>query len=478
MKQVILLLQSHLTHSTISEIRDYALYLGMKLPEDNDLLYLAKEGLKAPLPAGWKAHRTKEDEIFYLNEETGQKTWEHPCDEFYRKQYFQMKALTSRTGGKREEQKHMKQLQMQQKLMLSSNIQLSTGSINGKLNVPTSKAENPGANLNYSTNISNFCDHSILINQYNRGNDSTVIKGSPVFERHEQTPSPIGNKKGGSNAKFFNSGGSEDILPKDQDGDELSSLSKCDFDEFKELDEEDELEKLNAACNEFNHDELEDHIPSKDEKKSHPERFMSENDEESLNLSEFNLEFECKSRREPSRADCYTNRGPKSQRQQAVDTYREREVYQQKLQKEIEIIDKEYEERLTTFNQELNIKFEEFQKDKNEIFEEEKLRMEQNFREELERLKQELNEENESLVDEKAEREKIEHELKAQIGKLAEESKQQIEQEYKRKEISLETSGKEAIQIQLEEQEKEFSTIKLKEKQVFQIFIFEVFIPS
>lgn len=36
---------------TEDEILDYAKWLGMKLPEDRDFIYIAKEGLKAPLPS-------------------------------------------------------------------------------------------------------------------------------------------------------------------------------------------------------------------------------------------------------------------------------------------------------------------------------------------------------------------------------------------------------------------------------------------
>lgn len=36
------------------EIRDFAIHLGMKLPEDNRYLDLAREGLKAKLPDEWK----------------------------------------------------------------------------------------------------------------------------------------------------------------------------------------------------------------------------------------------------------------------------------------------------------------------------------------------------------------------------------------------------------------------------------------
>ena len=39
---------------SVQEISDYALYLGIDLQEDYDLIYIAKEGLKAPLPPPWK----------------------------------------------------------------------------------------------------------------------------------------------------------------------------------------------------------------------------------------------------------------------------------------------------------------------------------------------------------------------------------------------------------------------------------------
>ena len=35
---------------TQEEIEEYAKYLGMDMQQDRDLFYIAKEGLKAPLP--------------------------------------------------------------------------------------------------------------------------------------------------------------------------------------------------------------------------------------------------------------------------------------------------------------------------------------------------------------------------------------------------------------------------------------------
>lgn len=59
--------------------------------EDKELLYIAREGLKAPLPKSWKPIRTREGEIYYYNFDTQQSQWEHPCDEYYKKVYREKK---------------------------------------------------------------------------------------------------------------------------------------------------------------------------------------------------------------------------------------------------------------------------------------------------------------------------------------------------------------------------------------------------
>merc|ERR1719387_289294 len=58
---------------------------------DTDFFYIAKEGLKAPLPPPWKPCRTADNEIFYFNFSNGESVWDHPCDEFYKTQYLEAK---------------------------------------------------------------------------------------------------------------------------------------------------------------------------------------------------------------------------------------------------------------------------------------------------------------------------------------------------------------------------------------------------
>lgn len=59
---------------------EYAQYIGIELPEEEYLLYLAEEGLKAPLPDPWKPCKAEDGEIYYFNFATEESTWEHPCD--------------------------------------------------------------------------------------------------------------------------------------------------------------------------------------------------------------------------------------------------------------------------------------------------------------------------------------------------------------------------------------------------------------
>ena len=85
-------------------VRDHAEYLGFA-PGDEDFLWLAREALLAPLPAGWAsvaapagaagggAAGTASDsanappDLYYVNAATGESTWDHPLDDAYRARY-------------------------------------------------------------------------------------------------------------------------------------------------------------------------------------------------------------------------------------------------------------------------------------------------------------------------------------------------------------------------------------------------------
>ncbi|CAM9112685.1 unnamed protein product [Laminaria digitata] len=74
-------------------IREHAVMMGMLLPEDEDLLWIAEESLLAPLPEGWV--QLKDDQSghpYYYNQTSGDSSWDHPRDGFYKEIYRQKKA--------------------------------------------------------------------------------------------------------------------------------------------------------------------------------------------------------------------------------------------------------------------------------------------------------------------------------------------------------------------------------------------------
>ena len=66
------------------EILEYATTIGINPSNEPDLLWIAREGINAPMPKQWKACQDVGGEIYFFNFETGASIWEHPCDEFYR----------------------------------------------------------------------------------------------------------------------------------------------------------------------------------------------------------------------------------------------------------------------------------------------------------------------------------------------------------------------------------------------------------
>lgn len=78
------------------EIEEYAVYIGLDPTQDSDLLYIAREGLKAPLPAPWKPCETQDGAVFYFNFDTQESLWEHPCDLFYKERARELKAAKAK----------------------------------------------------------------------------------------------------------------------------------------------------------------------------------------------------------------------------------------------------------------------------------------------------------------------------------------------------------------------------------------------
>ena len=98
---------------TQDEVIEYAKWLGMDLEADKSLLWIAREGLKAPLPENWKPCKTTDtEEIYYFNFATGASTWDHPCDEYYRTLYEEEKK---KKGNKHQTEEKKAQQEREKK---------------------------------------------------------------------------------------------------------------------------------------------------------------------------------------------------------------------------------------------------------------------------------------------------------------------------------------------------------------------------
>jgi centrosomal protein CEP164 len=117
---------------------------GQDLEADKELLWVAREGLKAPLPADWKPCKSPEGEIYYFNFTTGERcggalvrpdlvpaalltppapppyrpcsVWDHPCDEYYKQTYKDEKEnLAKRKAKDAEEERKRKEEKKERK---------------------------------------------------------------------------------------------------------------------------------------------------------------------------------------------------------------------------------------------------------------------------------------------------------------------------------------------------------------------------
>ena len=93
---------------TQDEILEYAKWLGMDSDKDHELFWIAREGLKAPLPENCKPYQTGDHEIYYFNFATGESVWEHPCDEYYRNLYHEEMEKKSKKDEEKVKKKEDK----------------------------------------------------------------------------------------------------------------------------------------------------------------------------------------------------------------------------------------------------------------------------------------------------------------------------------------------------------------------------------
>lgn len=82
---------------TEEQVLEYAEFLGMDLKTERHLLWIAREGVAAPVPPPWKTC-TNKGEVFYFNLATEESSWDHPCDEQFRALLEEHRKLPGKPG--------------------------------------------------------------------------------------------------------------------------------------------------------------------------------------------------------------------------------------------------------------------------------------------------------------------------------------------------------------------------------------------
>lgn len=75
-----------------STLPRYAVYLGMDLNEDIELLWIADEALQAEDPEGWDSAESPNGDVYYIHAVTQQVLWQHPLDYSYQQKYLAHKG--------------------------------------------------------------------------------------------------------------------------------------------------------------------------------------------------------------------------------------------------------------------------------------------------------------------------------------------------------------------------------------------------
>ncbi|XP_077398230.1 uncharacterized protein LOC144033776 isoform X2 [Festucalex cinctus] len=121
------------------EIKEYAKEIGIDLDNETELMWLAREGIVAPLPSEWKpCQDVVTGDLYYYNFSSGASTWDHPCDEHYRRLVIQEReglrsaSAAGGTGPKKKKKKEKKEKKDKKK----KNSAKSEGSALGSLPPP------------------------------------------------------------------------------------------------------------------------------------------------------------------------------------------------------------------------------------------------------------------------------------------------------------------------------------------------------
>ncbi|XP_069921250.1 centrosomal protein of 164 kDa isoform X11 [Oryctolagus cuniculus] len=118
------------------EILEFAKEIGIDPTKEPELMWLAREGIVAPLPVEWKPCQDITGDIYYFNFANGQSTWDHPCDEHYRNLVIQERGKLSTPGAVKKKDKKKKKEKKDKKDRETCKNSLALGSSLAPVHAP------------------------------------------------------------------------------------------------------------------------------------------------------------------------------------------------------------------------------------------------------------------------------------------------------------------------------------------------------
>ncbi|XP_063291837.1 centrosomal protein of 164 kDa [Pelobates fuscus] len=202
------------------EILEYARMIGIDPDSEPELMWLAREGIVAPLPPEWKPCQDVTGDIYYFNFSTGQSSWDHPSDEHYRDLVTkEREKLQAQGGSKKKKKKEKKDKKKEKKVKDLPKPIMSLGSPLGPVQGPLgSLAPLKGMELTGSGGMRGSLSSSA---GSSGGFDTLLIGSSKISAQQPPKPSAFIKSVGGKQPEQKLSL----ILPdlEEEDGDVLTS---------------------------------------------------------------------------------------------------------------------------------------------------------------------------------------------------------------------------------------------------------------
>ena len=96
-----------------AEVMSFAEYLGFDLNSYPELYWIAEQARAAPIPEAWGEHVDESGNTYYHNEETGESSWEHPLDGYFKGLYERHKLAPVGSSGQAALEQEQRLVQLQ-----------------------------------------------------------------------------------------------------------------------------------------------------------------------------------------------------------------------------------------------------------------------------------------------------------------------------------------------------------------------------